>query len=90
MRQKLITATKFIASIPLAWIGGNLVFGILASGTWIFATLFQFVPEWVFDMVAITFIWICRLGVLVALLIGWVFERKHPSNPQPMPPSVNN
>jgi hypothetical protein len=59
MRQRLIIATKLIASIPMAWFGGNIIFGILASGTWVFAALYAFVPivpEAVVDVLAIIFL----------------------------------
>ena len=76
MREKLIIATKLVACLPLAWFGGNIVFGILATGTWIFTALFYFVQEWVFDLAAIIFLWLCRIVVLIFLLLEWVFERQ--------------
>jgi hypothetical protein len=74
MRAKLITAAKLLASFPIAWFGGNIVFGILASGAWIVAALFAFLPDSVFTVLANIFLWLCRGGVFVALLIGWVFD----------------
>jgi len=64
MRQKLIVAAKLIGCLSLAWFGGNIVFGILAAGTWIFAALFSFLPDAVFGAIALTFLWLCRAGGL--------------------------
>jgi hypothetical protein len=82
MRRGLITTVKFVASFPLAWFGGNLVFGILAGGSWLPELLHSILQEWAFDLVVNALLWIFRIGVFIALLIGWVFERQTTATPQ--------
>jgi hypothetical protein len=82
MREKLIIAAKFIASFPIAWFGGNIIFGILASGSWLPDFLHMILRDWAFDLVVNSFIWIFRIGILVALLIGWVFQLPTKATPQ--------
>jgi hypothetical protein len=68
--RRRLTAIKLVASLPLAWFGGNIIFGILASGTWLIAVL----PESVADPLLIGVLWVCRAGALIVLLMEWVFE----------------
>lgn len=70
MNPKVKTMLKLVASLPLAWFVGNIVFGILASGTWLLAVL----PEWVADPLMVGGLWACRAGTLIFLLIGWVSD----------------
>ena len=50
-----------------------MVFAILADGTWLTALLQTMLKPSVFDVLVLAALWITRVGVLIALLVGWVF-----------------
>ncbi len=75
MRPKIIIAAKLIASFPLAWFGGNIIFGILAGGSWLPDVLHPVMQEWAFDILMDGLLWAFRIGTFFALLIGWVFAQ---------------
>ena len=74
-RGHLTTAGKLVGALLGAWLGGNVVFGVLAAGAWPVAAALAFLPEWAFDWIAIAMLWLCRAAVFVLLLIEWVFPK---------------
>lgn len=67
------TAFRVLVSLPIAWFAGNVVFAILADGTWLTAPLQAILKPSVFDVLVLAALWITRVGVFIALLVGWVF-----------------
>jgi hypothetical protein len=74
MRARVIVAAKIAACFPAAWFGGNVLFGLLATGSWILIPIVVFFPDWVSDVLITGSLWLCRLVVFVMVLVGWVFE----------------
>lgn len=61
-----------IAVCFVSWFGGNLVFGILVEGTWVFSVLAALVPEAWFMFSGHLLLWLCRLGMLLGcLFVVW-------------------
>ena len=40
------------------------------------AAVFAFLPESAFEILAIAFLWFCRIGVFIVIFIEWVLEPK--------------
>jgi hypothetical protein len=72
VRRKFLVALKIIASFPIAYFGGNLAFGILASGSWLTAVLALILNPSVAMVVFAAVLWLIRFVVLVFLLVAWV------------------
>lgn len=66
---------KAAAAFPLAYIGGSVVFGMLAQGTWIAPLLEAVMQPCAFDGLLLILTWLVRLGVLYFLLTEWAFEQ---------------
>jgi hypothetical protein len=69
-----MTAFKLVAIFPLAWFGGNLVFGLLASGSWLPSFLHAVLQEWAFNAAMTSVLWVCRIVVFLLLMVE-MFER---------------
>jgi hypothetical protein len=64
----------FLGFIPLAWFGGNVVFGVLVDGSWVPAAL-HLLPDSLFEAVMLTFLWACRICIFLALALT-LLERR--------------
>ena len=63
------------AAFPLAYIGGSIVFGVLAEGTWIAPMLEAVMQPWAFSGLILILMWLVRAGLLYFLLTEWAFEQ---------------
>lgn len=72
---------KSLGIAVAAYFGGNVVFGILADGTWVLGAAFAFLPEWLFDALAVGLLWACRIGVFLSLVFMWAQQARQ-RNPQ--------
>ena len=82
--KSMLRVMKFIVAFPLAWLGGNFVFGMLASGSWLPYVLAFILPEQAFDVLVLVLVWIARI-IIFAFLMEWAFENKaqRPIKPHP-------
>jgi len=84
VRAKLTIAFKLAAIFPLAWFGGNIVFGIFADGSWLPGALYAVLRPRAFDVVITLALWLCRIGLFL-LLLTLMFERSAPQLKQRSP-----
>lgn len=66
---------KAAAAFPLAYIGGSIVFGILAQGTWVAPLLEAVMQPWAYDGLLLVLTWLVRIGILYFLLTECAFKR---------------
>jgi hypothetical protein len=64
---------KCLLALPVAYFGGNIVFGILAGGSWLPEVVLAIFGEQGFDIILGTMLWIVRVGLLL-VLIFLIFE----------------
>ena len=80
MLQTQITAARFVAtligSLVVAWIAGNVVFGILVGGSWVPNALHVILRDRAFDFAIEVFLWMCRVGLFLVLLFFFVEKLK--------------
>jgi len=66
---------RCILAFPIAYLGGTIVFGMLASGSWITVALGAMMQPWAFDWLLLGLTWITRIGILWFLFEEWVQAR---------------
>jgi hypothetical protein len=57
------------AAAMVAFIAGNVVFGIVAEGTWVFLPIALLAPDLYFSFIASFFLFICRLLIFFGLVM---------------------
>lgn len=78
MPHNAFRALIFLSFFPVAWFGGNVTFGILLDGTWIPYVL-PLLPDAIFYPIAVSFLWLCRIGIFLTLVFVYI---EHESQPQ--------
>ncbi len=82
LRRAAIAAAKAAAALLIAYLGGNVVFGLFASGTWAFDALSLILTPIALQVTAVVLLWTVRAAILLALLFGWVLDTGTTSNQQ--------
>lgn len=78
IKRSAASIFKFAVAFPLAYFGGNVVFGILAVGSWLPELLSAILKPGVFDVTMVVLLWIIRIIVFIILLhifLPTVFEK---------------
>ncbi len=69
-----MAAVRAAAALLIAYLGGNVVFGLFASGTWLFDALSLILTPAALQAIAVVLLWTVRAAILLALLFGWVLD----------------
>lgn len=76
--MKAVRAALVICGALLGgWLGGNIVFGMLISGTWLFDVLAAVLPPDYVIASATLFLWACRITVFLSIIF-MAAERAYP------------
>ncbi len=65
---------RFLLALPAAYFGGNIAFGIIATGAWLPYVLAIVLKPRALDVILEILLWLARLIVFAWIVAFWVFD----------------